>query len=423
MGETSERPHKSSHDRMIERVRKEVARKSESYEKMLANRERFLDSNDKRVTEVRKRYDENLKKKRERTDERLEQNRKRIKDDKSLSPEKRKRLEEKQKRTKESVAAHRKKKDAAIKRHRDYVSAKRQARDEKIKKYVEEEKIKRNNRLKRLEDDIKNRIPKRRLRVIIIFTVILFVLILLFEIIIPGSKLKKAGVIDDTPIEEQLDMPDEETKEYAKLEGISENQLLWNLLMEHFDGNKTAVLGVMCNLNSESRLKAVNLEDYNNQLWGIDDENYTERVNRKTIDKTDFTQSRADNVSNGYYNQYDQWVNKDGGYGYAQYTSFEKKQALYQFAETWFGPGGEGENYKFNIGDPTMQAHFIIYLLESPEYENMDYMIDNAQNVVDACYYWLKMYEIPYDPYNDDYFTLAFDRAAAADAIQTECDN
>ena len=53
----------------------------------------------------------------------------------------------------------------------------------------------------------------------------------------------------------------------------------------------------------------------------------------------------------------------------------------------------------------------------------MDYMIRNAQNVVDACYYWLKMYEIPYDPYNDNYFTLAFDRAAVADSIQAACDN
>ena len=425
MSEASDNTRKTAHEKRIESARKEVARKSAEYQKMLARRERFLESNDKRVDNIRKKYDQSLERKRKRTDERIAENRKKISQNKNLDPEKRKRLEARQKRNEDIVAAHRKRKDAAIKKHRDGLADKRRVRDEKVKKYVEEEQIKRENRLKRIIRDKNNLIQKKRIKVIIITVIVLFFTILMIERVMPGSKLKKAGVIDDTPIEEELDIPDivEDTKEYAALDGISENQLLWNLLMEHFDGNKTAVLGVMCNLNSESRLTAVNLEDYNNQLWGIDDEAYTERVNRKTIDKTDFTQSRADNVSNGYYNKYNQWVNKDGGYGYAQYTSFEKKQELYQYAETWFGPGGEGENYKFNIGDPTMQAHFIIYLLESPEYQNMDYMIRNAQNVVDACYYWLKMYEIPYDPYNDNYFTLAFDRAAVADSIQAACDN
>jgi len=40
---------------------------------------------------------------------------------------------------------------------------------------------------------------------------------------------------------------------------------------------------------------------------------------------------------------------------------------------------------------------------------------------VDACFLWLKYYEIPYDPYNDNYFTLAFDRAEPADEIHAQC--
>ena len=68
-----------------------------------------------------------------------------------------------------------------------------------------------------------------------------------------------------------------------------------------------------------------------------------------------------------------------------------------------------------------MQAHFIVHLLESDEYKNMDTQIRNAGTVVDACYIWLKMYEIPYDPYDDGYYTLAFDRAAAADGIEQRC--
>ena len=126
-------------------------------------------------------------------------------------------------------------------------------------------------------------------------------------------------------------------------------------------------------------------------------------------------------MTNGYYNKYDEWVNTDGGYGYAQYTSYDKKEKLYQYAEVWFGPGGPGEDYKFNIADPEMQAHYLVYILESDEYEKMNTKIMNASNVVDACYAWLKMYEIPYDPYNDNYYTLSFDRAHNADYIKEIC--
>ena len=82
-------------------------------------------------------------------------------------------------------------------------------------------------------------------------------------------------------------------------------------------------------------------------------------------------------MSNGYYNEYDQWVNRDGGYGYAQYTAYVKKEELYLFAENWFGPGGEGEGYKFNIGDPKMQAAFVVYLLDSDDYAKLDSYIRN----------------------------------------------
>lgn len=419
MGEPEEKKHTSEYEKRVARAREINQKKADAYDRLVAVQEGFLKKNDERLEQFRKKRDASLQGKRKKTDERLKQNRQKKKESIKGDPEKKKKFEESVKRTDERIAAHRKKKDAAIKKHRAQVTSRRREREARAKRHIEEERIKRENRLKRIERDTLGLLRKKKIRMIIIAVIVIFLVILIFEKMMPGSKLKKVGVISDKPIEEELEI----SKDYAVLEDISENQLLWNLLMEHFDGNKTAVLGVMCNLNSESRMEASNLEDYNNQLWNIADDEYTERVNRSTIDKTDFTQSRTDNVSNGYYNDNNQWVNKDGGYGYAQYTSFEKKLELYQFAEQWFGPGGEGENYKFNIGDPTMQAHFIVHLLESPEYQKMDSLIRNAGNVVDACYYWLKMYEIPYDPYNDDYFTLAFDRAAAQDDIKAACDH
>ena len=97
------------------------------------------------------------------------------------------------------------------------------------------------------------------------------------------------------------------------------------------------------------------------------------------------------------------------------------KEELYRFADQWFSPGGRGEGKRFDISDPEMQANYLIRILESNQYSSMNYMIRHSEKVVDACYYWLKYYEVPYDPYHDDYFTLAFDRAESADRIEREC--
>ena len=45
-----------------------------------------------------------------------------------------------------------------------------------------------------------------------------------------------------------------------------EEKILWDMLMEHFDNNETAVLGIMCNIKEESGFKANNLEDINNDI-------------------------------------------------------------------------------------------------------------------------------------------------------------
>ncbi len=323
--------------------------------------------------------------------------------------------------------------------------------EDRVRVLYEETQIINRNRLKRIEDDRENILYEKGFKAFLFTGIVLFVMIMFFQTILPGTFLKRREVIDDTPIDELIELiPQKEYRDYSEgsgtgtlltfpegtaaggesaepeklyrgYDGMSEEQILWDVLMEHFDGNRTAVLGIMCNLFSESEFRAGNLEDYNNRLWQMNDEEYTEKVNRRTINKKDFLESRTHDTTSGYYNEYEEWVNLDGGYGFAQYTSYDKKEGLYQFAEQWFAPGGPGEEYRFNIGDREMQARYLVYLLSSEEYASMDRQLRNAANTVDACHIWLSCFEVPYDPYNDDYYTLSFERAEAAAKIEAAC--
>lgn len=347
------------------------------YQRMFERRKQLEKKNDKRLAEVRKKNDARLK------------------------------------------GNHRRKK--RLQRHRAALDKRRKKRSEQIEALYQEATERERNRLRRRKADKKKRLMKKKILILCGGCGILVFVFFLFQFLIPGSSLKKKEIIDDTPIGEMLDAQIFPDKPYDTLDGISEQQLLYTLLLDHFEGNKAAVLGVMCNLHAESNFEAANLEDYNNDLWGISDADYTEEVNRKTIDKKDFLESRRVDTTNGYLNGNNLWVNLDGGYGYAQYTAYDKKEAFYQFAEQWFAPGGPGEAYRFNIGDPKMQAQYIIQILNSNAYHEMNDLIAHAKVPVDACYYWLKMYEEPYDPYCDGYYTLAFERAAVADEIEAIC--
>ena len=406
--------------KQLERAKKNYERRVAEIDKADKRRDKFLETNDERLEKIRARDDELLQKKREKRDARISQNRDRIqKRHVEGNSERQKKFDAATKRTDEFIAKQRDKQNAKIEKHRQEIRRKRAENDKKSRDMREEALIREKNRLKRIEEDKDGSFELRRFKAIIIIGIALFAVLIITEIVLPGTFLKKHEVIDDTPIEEKVSILP--SKEYKDLGDMSEDQMLYNLLMEHFDENETAVLGVMCNLKAESKFQASNLEDYNNNLWDLEDDEYTEKVNRKTIEKKDFLESRVKNSTNGFYNDTNQWVNKDGGYGYGQFTSYDKKDDLYEYAETWFGPGGPGEDYKFNIGDPEMQANYVVHLLESDEYKSLDSQIRNADKVVDACFLWLKYYEIPYDPYNDNYFTLAFDRAEPADEIHAQC--
>ena len=416
----SAQPNEIKKEKRIEKVSAGYQRVNERYSKAIKSQENFLEKNDRRLEALRKRNEEVLKKHREMYDARLKERREKIEEKFIKDDEERKdKFEERKKKTDEFIALRRSGHDRIRKKHRERIDEKYKNRRSRMRSYIEDEKTKALNILERTKNE--KSFNFRRRKTVYFIAGLIFAVFMFFTVehILPGSKLKKKEVIKDTPIEEEVEIIPE--MEYDTLPDITEEQYLWLSLLEHFDGNETAAMGVMCNIRAESMFKSSNLEDYNNDIWDIDDEAYTEKVNRKTIDKKDFAESRNDNMTNGYYNEYDQWVNRDGGYGFAQFTAYVKKEELYLFAEQWFGPGGEGEGFKFNIGDPKMQAKYVVYILESDDYSRLDNLLRNAGSVVDACYYWLKYYEVPYDPYCDDYYTLAFERADYAEDIKELC--
>lgn len=196
----------------------------------------------------------------------------------------------------------------------------------------------------------------------------------------------------------------------------SEEILLWDTLMAHFDDNETAVLGIMCNIKEESSFIPNNLQDCNNRNWGISDEEYTEKINDGTISKDDFLKSTYNGQTTGYNNNYG-WVNQDGGYGFCQYTDYTKKTELYNYAVEWFDTG-VGEGQAFDIGNAEMQANFICYMLDN-SYSHLDTQLREATSVEAATYIWTSGYEKP----KGDWKTIADDRAESADEIRAACVN
>ncbi len=418
-------------DSRIERTNAYHRKRIERLQQSENRRNEFLERNDAYLSRVRNWNDDQLDRHRERVDARIAGRRGRI-EERYVRGDARKerRFASAAEKTDERIRKIRERQDERILRRRESVQNRRAAYDEKVRTAYEEARIREENRMRRDEADLRNnRIPKRW--ILGVFSILGVLLIYLsVQFFLPGTFLKRKAVISDERLGTEL-IPLEELfgqkgtlveKQYDKLVNITQEQYIWNALMDYFGGNRTATLGVMCNLKAESHFSASCLEDYNNEIWDVNDIAYTEKINRRTIDRKDFLESRYNGASNGYLNGERLWVNRDGGYGFAQYTAYDKKDDLYRFADTWFSPGGPGENYLFNIGDPKMQTGYLIRILESEEYSGMTRMIRNAQSVVDACYYWLKVYEVPYDPYCDNYYTLAFERAEAAEEIRRNCD-
>ncbi len=421
----SESSENKFYDKKIELARKNYEKQRASMQKIIASSEKRSAKSDERLEKAIAKTDERLEKAVNKTDERIKANRQRI-EEKYIKGDKEKaeKFRQRTEKTDKYIEKQRAKRDERISTRRARIKKNRSLIREFNRLYLRVKNIRAKNKIKEIIKDRKNILTKKRIIFGAVSLLLIVALVFILEVILPGTKLKRDEIIDDTPIDELFSIDNVSlvpTKEYRTYIGINECDIIWNLLYDHFDGNETAVLGVMCNIMAESEFRACNLENYNNQIWEIGDDEYTEKINRRTINKKDFLEARNYDMTNGYYNKYDEWVNTDGGYGYAQYTSYDKKEKLYQYAEVWFAPGGPGEEYKFDIADPDMQAHYLVYILESDEYAKLDQKLRSASNVVDACYAWLKTYEIPYDPYNDNYYTLSFDRAENADYIKEIC--
>lgn len=195
----------------------------------------------------------------------------------------------------------------------------------------------------------------------------------------------------------------------------NDQQMIWNVLMGYFK-NENIVTGIMCNILHESGYCGDNLENYNNARWGISDADYAKSVNNKTISKKDFCESRYKGETRGYYNDYGQWVNQDGGYGIAQFTSYVKKEQLYEYAEKW----AKDKGIAFDISNVEMQVNFLCEAMEGDYSYIRDALLETT-TVAEACTVWLKLYEIPYDEYHDDYKTKGKKRAESADEIMAAC--
>lgn len=203
-------------------------------------------------------------------------------------------------------------------------------------------------------------------------------------------------------------------KPKKEVSASEEELIIWKVFNEYFEGNQNVVVGIMCNIQAESGFIGKNLEGTNNLRWGITDDEFTTGVNTGSISKEDFCKSTYNGDTKGYYNSYGEWANEDGGYGIAQFTAYTKKKELYEYAVDYF------KDSTFDIGNAEVQARYLCTCLDS-DYSYIKDALLETTNIEEACTVWLKLYEIPEDPYNDGYVTLGKERAKSAAEIIAAC--
>lgn len=402
----------------VARARKRYVQSVQRNIKRQQRREELIKANEKLVKKVHERYDERIEKRRTRIDKRLSENREAIRERYVKGDEhKEERLRKSIARTDAYIEKRRAGRDRAIERHRSFIgreSVKYRHRWQRIYYAIKRKAF---DRLHLIETGRRGILLLRQFRTLVIAGLIFVTLVSAVFVAIRIGIARRKHRQDEKIFAEVFSMVP--YLEYG--DDISEEELLWKVLYRHFDGNETAVMGIMCNLKAESDFRAGNLENLNNNRWNVDDETYTDEVNKGLVTREDFLLSRYKGDTEGFVNKYLEWVNVDGGYGYVQCTSYEKKEQLFSFAEAWFDEGGPGEYRHFNIADPEMQANFIVFLLESPEYKDVDQMLRFSLTEAEACHVWLSRYEIPFDPYKDGYKTLSLERASNADEIRAFC--
>ena len=161
----------------------------------------------------------------------------------------------------------------------------------------------------------------------------------------------------------------------------TDKQVVYNGLLETFEGNETAVYGVMCALVAESGCSPTATEATGK--WGVSAADYTAQVNDGTVSKEEFINSTYNGVQGAR------------GYGIAQWSTTGRKKALYEFAESWATEKGE----TFDIGGIDMQVAHLQETINT-SYASMKESLIKEKDMVKACYLWIATYEKPSEKYS-----------------------
>ena len=117
------------------------------------------------------------------------------------------------------------------------------------------------------------------------------------------------------------------------LVGDTNEEKIYIFLYERLK-NHYAVAGLMCNIYAESGLNPKNLQNNGNSILGMTDDDYTK------------------SVDNGKYTNF---IRDSYGYGICQWTYWNRKQNLLNYAKTCGS----------SIGDLGMQLSFLVYELQN----------------------------------------------------------
>ena len=182
----------------------------------------------------------------------------------------------------------------------------------------------------------------------------------------------------------------------------SNKQVIYNGLLETFDGNETAVYGVMCALMAESGCDPTATEATGK--WKISAADYTAKVNAGTVTKEEFINSTYNGAQGSR------------GYGIAQWSTAGRKKALYEFAESWATEKGE----TFDIGGIDMQVAHLQETINT-SYPSMKENLIKEKDIVAACYIWISTYEKPSEKYSTWQEKAERDVRDFAEDLKTEC--
>lgn len=164
------------------------------------------------------------------------------------------------------------------------------------------------------------------------------------------------------------------TEEVMGLIGKDNCEKIYNYFSEKLN-NDYGVFGLMGNLQAESGLNPINLQNSFNKKWNITDEQYTKAVD-----------SRKDGnyvLPNGSTQSF---IKDSAGYGLAQWTYYTRKQKLYDFVKK------RGKS----IGDLETQLDFL-YVELTVNYMGVWKQLMSANSVLQASNTVLINFEKPKD--------------------------